>query len=408
MKILLVCHYFPPEVGAPQRRLSELARFWSESGEEVSVLTGLPNHPTGIVPAQYKKFRMEESVDGYRVLRSWVYATPNERIARKTLGHLSFMITSLLANWRRVGSPDVVVVSSPTFFSIFSAWILARQKRARFVVEVRDLWPAIFVELGVITNRLIIGFLERLDLGAYRAADAVITVSEGFRSHIVDRGIPPSKVHTVRNGVDLSRFPNQDGNPSSARSLLGCKPEEVLVLYIGAHGISHSLHTVIQAADLLRNDSIHFALVGDGAQRNQLVGQAKNLGLDNVTMLSSRPADEIPALVAAADICLVPLRRVPLFRTFIPSKMFEYFAARRAVIGAVEGEAAEILHAAGAVVVNPEDPTALANAIRDLAADEPRRKELGNRARSYVESEFDRRALAGRYKEILAAIIQGG
>ena len=163
MKILIVTHYFPPEIGAPQARLSDFARMWADAGHEVTVLTGMPNHPTGVVPPQYhRRLRVIERSDGYRIVRTWLYATPNEGIVKKTLGHLSFMVSSVILGWRRVGRPDVVVVSSPTFFAIGSAWLIARTKRARFVVEVRDLWPAIFVQLGVLTNRYAIAVLERL------------------------------------------------------------------------------------------------------------------------------------------------------------------------------------------------------------------------------------------------------
>jgi glycosyltransferase involved in cell wall biosynthesis len=402
VKILVVCHYFPPEIGAPQTRLSELARMWAESGDQVTVVTGLPNHPTGIVPPEYKKFRMQETVDGYRVLRSWVYATPNEGVLKKTLGHLSFMVTSLLANWRRAGRADVVVVSSPTFFSIFSAWFLARIKKARLVIEVRDLWPAIFVELGVITNRAAIKILERVELAAYRAADAVIVVSEGFRRNIVGRGIPPSKVHTISNGVDPTRFNKVNGSVAQTRSELGARSDDVLVLYVGAHGISHGLSVVVEAAQNLSRESVHFAFVGEGSEKAELQRLVNSTCIRNVTMLPARPSQDIPALLSASDICLVPLRKVPLFQTFIPSKMFEYFAAGRAVIGAVEGEAAEIMSEAGALVVEPENSDELAAAIRKLASDDQVRREMGARASTFVAGRFDRHMLAGRYRDLLS------
>ena len=210
MRVLIVTHYFPPEIGAPQARLSGLAATWAADGDEVTVLTGMPNHPTGVLPPAYRRaVRRREHRDGYRVIRTWLFATPNEGVARKTLGHLSFMASSVLLGWRASGPADVVVVSSPTFFSILSGWLLARLKRARFVVEIRDLWPAIFVELGVLTNRRVIGMLERLELAAYAAADQVVVVSEGFRADLLRRGVPPEKVHTIRNGVDLGRFTPQ-------------------------------------------------------------------------------------------------------------------------------------------------------------------------------------------------------
>ena len=186
MRILMVTHYFPPETGAPQARLSGLAAAWAAAGDDVTVLTGMPNHPTGVVPPEYRgAIRRRERRDGYRVLRTWLYASPNEGTVRKAIGHLSFMITSALLGGRASGPADVVVVSSPSFFAVGSAWLLARLKRARLVVEVRDLWPAIFTELGVVTNRRIIGLLERLELAAYAAADTVIVVSDGFRANLI-------------------------------------------------------------------------------------------------------------------------------------------------------------------------------------------------------------------------------
>src|SRR5260370_32089789 len=171
MRMLVVPHYFPPEAGAPQARLAALAAAWASGGDTVTVLTGMPTHPTGVLPPEYRRAtRRREERDGYRVVRTWLYATPNEGVARKTLSHLSFMVSSVLLGGRACGPADTVVVSSPTFFSVGSAWLLARLKRARLVVEVRDLWPAIFVELGVLTSRRLIGLLEPLGLPAHAAA----------------------------------------------------------------------------------------------------------------------------------------------------------------------------------------------------------------------------------------------
>lgn len=416
MRTLVVTHYFPPEIGAPQARLSEMARVWAEGGDDVTVLTGMPNHPTGVVPPAYRgAVRRVEHVDGYRVVRTWLYATPNEGVARKTLGHLSFMVSAVLLGATKVGRPDVVLVSSPTFFSIGAAWVLALLTRARFVVEVRDLWPAIFVELGVLTDRRVIRALEVLELAAYRAADEVVVVSDGFRDDLIRRGVPAAKVHTIRNGVDLERF-RPDAGPGSdtatvgsgtdaaaVRARLGAGPGEVLVLYVGAHGISHGLTAVAEAAARLERADrpVHFAFVGEGAAKADLERHVAALGVGNVTLLPGVPREEVPALLAAADVCLVPLRDVPLFSTFIPSKLFEYLGAGKAVVGAVRGEAAAILRTAGAEVVEPEDPVALAAAVDRLAADPERRARMGAEGRAYVEAHFDRRALALRYRELL-------
>ena len=407
MRVLLVTHYYPPESGAPQARLSEMAARWVQDGLDVTVLTGMPNHPTGVVADGYQgAVTRREKRDGVRVLRTWLFATPNQGLVKKTLGHLSFMVSSVVLGGPRVGRTDVVVVSSPTFFSIGSAWLLARMRRARLVVEVRDLWPAIFVELGVLTNRRVIAVLERLELAAYRAADAVVVVTDGFRDDLVRRGVPATKVTTIRNGVDLERFWPSTGPTAADRSWLGVPEGDLLVLYIGAHGISHGLASVVEAARLVADERIHVSLVGEGADKEAVRARVEELGVRNVSMLPGVPRDRVPALVAAADVCLVPLRDVPLFATFIPSKMFEYLGAGKAVVGAVTGEPARILEEAGAVVVRPEDPGALARALRALAADPDRCVRMGAAGRAYVEQHFDRRALADAYASLLRGLVE--
>ena len=430
MRVLIVTHYFPPETGAPQARLSGLAATWAADGDDVTVLTGMPSHPTGVLPPSYRRAVLRrERRDGYRVVRTWLYATPKAGVARKTLGHLSFMVSSVLLGGRSSGPADVVMVSSPTLFSILSGWLLARLKRARLVVEIRDLWPAVFVELGVLANRRVIRVLERLELAAYAAADQVVVVSEGFRADLLRRGVPLAKVHTITNGVDLDRFTPASESSVERRELrarLGAGPADCLVLYAGTHGISQALTAIADAAALLDNDcsaaagqadrtlgsaagraaafdrrAVRFAFVGEGADKKRLERRVAELGLGNVALLPGVPSAEMPALLGAADICLVPLRKVPLFATFIPSKMFEYLAAGKAVIGSVAGEAAQILAEAGAVVVPPEDSGSLAAAIAALAADPQLRAEIGRAGRAFVERRYDGAALAREYRKIL-------
>ena len=402
MRILIVTHYFPPETGAPQARLSGLAAAWAADGDAVTVLTGMPNHPTGVIPPEYRgAIRRRERRGGYRVVRTWLYATPNEGVARKTIGHLSFMVSAVLLGWRPSGPADVVVVSSPTFFAIGAGWLLARLKRARLVVEVRDLWPAIFTELGVLTNRRLIGLLERLELAAYAAADTVIVVSDGFRANLIGRGVPAAKVHTIRNSVRPGEFDPEAPADPRLRARLGAGPDDCLVLYAGTHGISQGLTAVADAAARLAGQPIRFAFVGEGADKQRLSDRVAELGLCDVTLLPGVAHERIPALLAAADICLVPLRDVPLFSSFIPSKLFEYLAAGRSVVGAVAGEAAQILREAGAQVVPPGDGATLAAAIGALAADPARRAAMGRQGRCYVEKYFDRDTLARQYRKLL-------
>jgi glycosyltransferase involved in cell wall biosynthesis len=406
MRVLIITHYFPPETGAAQARLSALAAVWAGDGDDVTVLTGMPNQPSGALPPMYRRTVLCREMAGcYRVIRAWLYTTPSEGMVRKTLSHLSFMASSVLLGWRAAGPADVVLVSSPTFSSVLAGWLLAKVKRARFIVEVRDLWPAILVALGVLTSRRVTAVLERLELAAYRAADQVVVVSDGFRSDLIRRGVPASKVHTIRNGADVAQFAVPEGVERVWRKRLSAGAEDCLVLYAGSHGISQSLTAVADAAALVARrpvgSSVRFAFVGDGAAKRHLEEHVEELGLHNIVLLPGVPNGEMPRLLAAADICLVPMRDVPLFASFIPAKLFEYLAAGKAVIGSVAGEAAEILAEAGAAVVPPEDSESLAAAISTLAADRELRELLGKTGRAFVEESYDRRTLAREYRKIL-------
>ncbi|MCU4187256.1 glycosyltransferase family 4 protein [Acidiferrimicrobium sp. IK] len=404
MKVLIVTHYFPPEIGAPQARLSELAGAWATAGDEVTVLTGMPNHPTGIVPPAYRRrLRVEEMADGYRIVRSWLYATPNEGFVKKSLGHLSFMVSSVALGAARVGPVDVVLVSSPTFFSIFGAWVISRLRKTPLVLDIRDLWPAIFVELGVLTDHRIIALLEALERWAYRQAAEVVVVTEGFRRNLTERGVNAAKLTVIPNGADIERF-SPGGDPTAGRFRLKAQDGEVIALYLGAHGLSQGLDTLVEAAALLAETGapVRLAMVGEGAKRAEIEAHVRRRRLRNVTMLPGVSRDEVPALLAAADICVVTLRDIPLFSTFIPSKIFEYLAAGKPVIGALRGEAASILSAAGAVVVAPGDAVALSSAIENLANDRAKRERMAQAGRQYALGHFDRRKLADRYRAVLA------
>lgn len=397
MKILLTCHYFAPEVGAPQARLSETAQRWAVNGHDVQVLTGFPNHPDGIIRQGYRnKRRMTERLDGYDVVRTWLYATPNSGIAKKTLGHISWMLSSLVLGHKLVRRPDVVVVSSPTFFSIFSAWLYAKRYRTPFVLEVRDLWPGIFVELGVLTNKQIIWVLERLELWAYGQADLIVVVTEGFKDDIVRRGIPADKVEVITNGVDTDRFSPGPAN-EEWRHRLGATSDTAVVAYVGAHGISQGLDTLLDVAPLLP-ENVKIALVGDGADKPALVARAAAEDLNNVSFRDPVDKDQVIDVLRAADVLVVLLRDIPLFETFIPSKMFEFLASGTPVVGALAGEAAAILEQAGGIVVTPGKPVELASAIdRALAGGSVNT----DTSRQFVAHHYDRSALADRYAELL-------
>ncbi len=407
MRIALFSHYFWPELGAPSARLLEMGREWVARGHEVTVVTNFPNHPTGVVPEAYRgRSFLIEGVDGLRVIRCRTYATPNRGIVLRTLGHLVFMVQAVLQATPHLRGTDVLVASSPTLFAVVAAWVVSLRLRVPFVFEVRDLWPAIFADLGVIRSHALIRALELLELFLYRRSGAVVTVTHAFAADIARRGIDPGKLHVVPNGVDLEAF--QPGPPDlELRARLGLG-ERIAVLYCGAHGISHALSRVLDVAERLRRDPrFQFLFVGEGAEKAALEAKARSLALENVTFRDAVPREAVPALYRTADVVLVPLRAVPLFRSFIPSKMFEILACGRPILASLEGEAADILRASGAaLVVPPEDVEALAQALTRLAGDPALREELASRGRPCVAGQFDRRKLASRYLEILEAVVR--
>ncbi len=400
MKINLICHYYPPEIGAPQARLSEMAREWVKQGHEVTVLTGFPNHPTGVIPPEYQgKVFMEEVVDDVRIWRHWLYATPNEGFFKKTFAHLSFMASLILLSLFRGERPDVLIVSSPNFFSVISAFIMSRLRRVPYIFEVRDLWPGIFIDLGVLRNRYLIKMLEAVELFLYHKAALVVPVTHGFAKDMIRRGIADDKIEVITNGVDLDRYKAGQGNTNQLRAELGIPEGKFIVLYIGAHGSSHGLQNVLDAAGSIQAErDIHFLFVGEGAAKKALVNSAKSRHLLNVTFLPGQPREKVVSFYHLSDVCLVPLRDVAGFSTFIPSKMFEIMACAKPIIASLRGESADILMKSGAaLVVPPENPEELVRAIKILKGDSRKRSQMGQSGCAFVKKNYDRKMLARRY-----------
>jgi glycosyltransferase involved in cell wall biosynthesis len=405
MKIAIVTHYFWPELGAPTARLLELGRAWVAAGHEVTVVTNFPNHPSGVIPPEYggRSF-LDETVQGLRVLRCRTYATPNRGVALRTLGHIYFALNAVMQTRRLLRGSDIILASSPTLFAALAGWLLARRERAAFVFEVRDLWPAIFRDLGVIRNRVLLRLLEAFELFLYRRADLIVTVTQGFARVIAERGVSAGRLAVVPNGVDLEVF-----SPGPADEGVLAEPGlqgQFVLLYSGAHGISQGLARVLDAAELLRDvERVRFLFVGDGAEKEALMAQAKNRALLNVVFLPPVAREKMPALYRSASACLVPLRDIPLFRTFIPSKMFEVLGCGRPIVASLAGEAAEILKRSGAaLVVPPEDAEALAAGVRRLAGDEGLCARLGAAGPGFVAAHYDRRRLADEYLELLQRV----
>jgi glycosyltransferase involved in cell wall biosynthesis len=402
VNIAFYSHYFAPEIGAPSARIYDLSKQWQAAGHDVEVVTCFPNHPVGRIYEGYSPgVYMHELLDGIPVHRHWTYITPNKGFLKKTIGHVSYLPSAVLLSNRRLNHPQVTVGSSPTFFAAMAAVAAGIQHKIPFVMEVRDLWPAIFVDLGVIRNRRVIRWLERLELALYGQAAKVVTVTEAFRRNLIERGIPEQKVHAIPNGADTD-FWNPDEPPAELRKRLGLGGQFV-VLYIGAHGISHALGRVLDAAARLKNvPAMQFLFVGEGAEKDALTNQARDLNLNNVMFHEPVDKERVRDFYALADVCLVPLRNIPLFDGFIPSKMFEIMAMGRPIVASVRGEAAEILmRSRSAIVVPPEDSAAIAQAVLHLYEQREEAKKMGEHGRGFVMRHYSRQALAADYLEVL-------
>ena len=410
MRILLLCQYFPPEMGAPSARTYEHARHWASLGHEVTVVTGFPNHPTGVIHPEYRGyFSKRERIDGMDVLRTWVYVTANRGFTKRILNFLSFFSSSFILGVLKTGRPDVVIGTSPQFFCAVSAFLLSRIKRVPFVFEVRDIWPQSAVELGALSNTILIRALRAIELFLYRRAALIVAVAESTRPYLLEKGIPTEKIAVIPNGID-AKFLMAAAAPREVRAELGLEGK-FIVSYIGTHGISHALETVLSAAQMLGSDGdgdVHFLFVGEGAEKEKLERLAGKLQLRNVTFLSQQPRETLLAFYRASDVSLVPLRKLPIFRKVLPSKLFELMGASCAIICSVEGEAASLVDRAQAgLCIQPESANQLVDAIRRLRSTPDLVARFGANGRRFVTTHHMRSTLAERYLEALSKVVGG-
>jgi len=393
-------------MGAPAARTHEHARRWVELGHEVTVVCGLPNHPDGIIPEKYRgRLLYREQIDGINVLRCWLYTTPNRGVFKRSISFMSFMLSSMFFASLFSGPCDVVVATSPQMLCGFAGYFVSRVKRRPFVLEVRDLWPKQIIDLGAVKSPFIIGLLSWVEMFMYRKAAAVVTVAPATTDEIASRGIPREKLFTITNGINEQFFLPQD-RQSPPRAAHGWG-EDVVVLYIGTHGLSQGLATILDTAKmLLPRKDIRFVFAGTGAEREMLIDRARDMGLSNVTFLTMQTKDNMPGFYAAADICLVPLKNREVFLYNIPSKMFEIMACARPIVAGVLGQARALLLESGAgLAIEPEDPAAYRDAILKLADDPALRQDLGRQGRDHVVAHYSRSQKAADYIACLETVV---
>ncbi len=377
MKILFLTENFPPETNAAATRVYERACYWVEWGHEVTVITCAPNFPHGKVFQGYQnRWRQSEQMSGINVIRVKTYIAPNQGVLRRTLDFVSFGAMSYLAGLSQP-RPDVVAATSPQFFAAVAGWLIGASRCIPFIFELGDLWPASISAVGAMKKGRLLGQVEKFELFLYRRAARVAALTRAFKDNLVRRHIDGAKIDIVLNGVDLPRYSPQERDLELAGQYgVGNK---FVIGYVGTHGMAHGLMNVLDAAEILRDEpDIRFLMAGGGAERDMLIAEASKRLLENVVFLPPQPKESMPAVWSLCDVALVHLKDSPTFAEVVPSKIFEAMAMGLPILLTVPaGEAKSILdrHQAG-MWVPPENPDALADAVKSLHNQPDRLKEL--------------------------------
>ena len=402
MHILLIHQAFASLEEPGGTRHFEFARMLVQRGHTVTVIASPVSYITGARVDTAAESGNTSAQAGLRILRASVYAAHHRSFFHRSLAFFSFMLSSFWIGLR-VPRVDLVWGTSPPIFQGVTAWLLARLKGCRFLFEVRDLWPEFAVAVGVLSNPTLIRMSEWLERLLYRSADCVIVNSPGFVEHVRLRGAP--RVELIPNGADPAMFePASTGQALRAQHGWG---DKFVALYAGAHGMSNDLDVVVDAARLLQDADVQIVFVGDGKEKPGLLERAS--ALRNVTFLPSIPKRDMPSTVAAADAGIAILKPIPAYRTTYPNKVFDYMAAGRPVILAIDGVIREVVEAAGCgVFARPGSAEALAGAIRSLAADRAGARAMGLAGRRYLERHFSREAIGRRLLDVLESTLVKG
>lgn len=409
MHILFLTDNFPPEVNAPASRTFEHCQEWVRAGHKVTVITGSPNFPKGRVYSGYRNnVWSTEEVQGIKVIRVWTYITVNQGFVRRTLDYQSFMVSATIAGLF-VYQVDVVVGTSPQFFTACAAYVVGLLKRVPFVFELRDLWPESIKVVGAMKESRLLNLLERLELFLYRKAAYIVSVTHSFRRHLGERGIDQTKIGVVTNGVDLSRFKarEKDAELSAQLGLSG----KFVVGYIGTHGMAHGLEVILEAADKARGmpngDDYVFLFLGDGARKRALQQQALEMGLTNVLFLDSVQKHDVARYWSLLDVSVIHLKSAELFSTVIPSKLFESMGMGIPILHGVSGESADLVRREDVGLVFESDKSdQLLTSLRRLYDDSELLLRLRNRCIE-AASNYDRARLANVMLEMLEDVVEG-
>lgn len=407
MRILYLSHYFHPEGNAPAKRVYEMCRRWVRLGHEVTVITCAPNVPSGVVYDGYRNtWLRRETVEGIETIRVWTYLAANRGTALRIVNYLSYMVLAVIAGLR-TQRPDLVIATTPQFFCGWAGVWVSRLRRLPFILEIRDIWPESIVAVGALGSPRLLRLLEHWERSMYRAATRIVTVGEGYQQQLEARGVDSERIDVVHNGVDRKAFVGA-GDGSQVRAEFGLG-DAFVVSYVGTIGLGSGLDVVLRAARRLESEGrrdIVFMLVGDGAVREDLERRARAERLDRVVFTGLQDKARIPAILAATDACLVHLTGQDLFRSVLPSKIFESAAMAKPIIMGVRGFAADLVERAEAgICIEPENETELVEAACRLAGDRALARKLGESGRERIAAHYDYDDLAARYLAIIRALV---
>lgn len=398
MRILMLTQYFPPETGAAQVRLFEVAKAIRNQGHDIEVVTAFPNYPNGIIPPEYRgKFYMKDSIEDIPVHRTWIYPVQRGRFWKRLLNYFSFVFSAFFGVLK-AGKADYIFVESPPLFIGFTMMFAKWVKGAKLILNVSDLWPESAVSLGLVTNKTLISWAERLERRMYKTAWRISTQTEGIIQSLKDRGIPSEKIVFLPNGVDPDLFtPIKPDEKLQEKLEL---KEKFVILYAGTMGYAHGLEVALQAAQHLQKEhpEIAFLFVGDGSEKPRLMEMAQEMNLGNVRWVDFQPITEMQRYYSLAAISLSTLRRYKLSEGVRPSKVFPGLASTKPLIYVGEGEGAKIVEESrGGVVIPPEEPLLLAQTILELQQDSALRQTLGEQGRDFVIKHYSWKSIVGRW-----------
>lgn len=408
MKFLILTQYFPPEVGAPQNRLYDLAQRMKRMGYEVTVLTAMPNYPQMEIHSDYRgKWYCAEMLDDLKIHRSWIYVSKKKGVLARLLNYYSFVITSFFYALFKLSKQDIIMVESPPLFLGKTAWLLSKFKRSKLIFNVSDLWPESAERLGIVKSKFFLRIAYWLEAFLYKRSWLVTGQTQGIVKDIQKR-FPGVRCYWLPNGVDLNFFNIESYQNSKWRQEHGFASDDFILLYAGIIGHAQGLEVILKAADRLKaNVKVKFILLGSGPEKEKLISLKEELKLENLFFLPTITRNEMPFVVAACDAAVIPLRKLEIFKGAIPSKIFENLGMQRPILLGVEGEAKDLFidEAEAGIFFEPENDESLASAVRQLVANPEKLNQLGENGRRFVAEKFERSRIAEKFDSFIKELL---